>query len=254
MNKLHITPIYTPNDQPMSVAILLSGSGTNFIALYEEQKRLEKKGEKFYGRIDLVFTNVPNCKGAQIAEEYDIPVARLSSKKFFELLQKHPDDEKSREYYDASAILAIEEICKPDLIVLAGYRRKLSNIFLKKYKNKVINLYPGDITKEYLVRGVEAYVQAIRAGEDNIKCTVYLERENKRFGSAIIQSKPISLTGLTETDKEFIVEQIREKGEWKIFPFAVHKLIANGCIEVDEQDNIYLEGVKVNQEGLQFGD
>ena len=252
MKKIQVTPIYPPTDKPMSVAVLLSGSGTNFAALFEEQKRLELKGEKNFGRIDVVFTNVPNCRGAQLAEEYGITVSRLSSKKFFEFLDADPDDEEGRKYYDAAAILNIEEVCNPDLIVLAGYRRKLSSIFHKKYKNKIINLYPGDITKDYLITGVDASVQALRAGENSIKCTVYLEKEGERFGPAIIQSKPISLTGFVESDKDRMNEKIRQEGEWKIYPFAVHNLIAKGCIEFDEYDNIYLEGVKLDPPGLQF--
>ena len=253
MKKTQVTPIYPPCDKPMSVAVLLSGSGTNFVALYEEQKRLENKGEKNFGRIDVVFTNVPNCRGALLAEEYGITVSSLSSKKFFEFSGKDPDDEEGRIYYDAAAILNIEEICNPDLIVLAGYRRKLSTVFHNRYKNRIINLYPGDITKDYLVRGVDSSVQALRADENSIKCTVYLEKESERFGPAIIQSKPISLEGFVESDKEKMNEKIRQEGEWKIYPFAVHNLIAKGCIEFDEDDNIYLEGVGLDRSGLQFG-
>lgn len=253
MNKTQVTPMYIPRDKPMSVAVLLSGSGTNFIAIHQEQKRLEKSGVTNYGRIDVVFTNVPNCKGARIAQEYDIPLASLSSKKYFELLDKIPDHEDAREFYDAAVILSIEEVCNPDLIVLAGYRRRLSSLFLKKYQNRIINLYPGDITKEYLVKGVEACVQAIRVQEKDIKCSVYLEKENERFGPAIIQSESISLDGYTEADKEVVGEQIREKGEWKIFPYAVHQLIATGSLELDEEGCLYLEGVKLDHTGLQFG-
>jgi len=253
MDISRITPIYAHPGKPMSIAVFLSGSGTNFLAIYEEQKRLEKTGEKNYGRIDLVFTNVPNCKGAKLAEEYGIPVVSVSSRKFFDLLEKHPDDDGAREYYDACVIVALEEHCIPDLIVLAGYRRRLSNLFLSRYNNKVVNLYPGDITKDYLIKGVEASVQAIRAKQHSIKCSVYLERENERFGALIIQSKPISLEGYTEADKEAVNQKIREEGEWKIFPYAVHNLFAKGCLETDEDNNIYLEGVKLESDGLQFG-
>ncbi|MGB3728501.1 MAG: formyltransferase family protein [Thermodesulfobacteriota bacterium] len=253
MIKSKIESIHNPVDGPMSTAIFLSGSGTNFIAIYEEQKRLQKSGEKNYGRVDLVFTNVPNCYGAQLAQEYGIPVANLSSKKFFEILEKHPDNEEARDSYDAAVITTIEELCEPDLIVLAGYRRKLSGKFLKRYKNRIINLYPGDITKEYLVRGVEAWFQALTAGEDSLKCSVYMERDNERFGSAIVQSQPISIAGFTENDKALVNEKIRQEGEWNIFPYAVHNLIAKGCLGVDAEDNLYLEGVKLDKAGLQFG-
>ena len=252
MNKNQINLIHTPIDEPMSVAVFLSGSGTNFIAIHEEQKRLQKKGEKNYGSIDLVFTNVPNCMGAQLAQEYGIPVANLSSKKFFEIIEKHPDDEQARDSYDAAVMATIEEFCKPDIIVLAGYRRRLSSRFLERYHNRIVNLYPGDITKDYLVRGVEAWVQALRAGEDSIKCSVYMERDNERFGSAIVQSQVISIAGFTQEDKGLVSEKIREEGEWIVLPYAVHNLIAKGCLGVDGEDNLYLEGVKLEKAGLQF--
>ncbi|MFB3147369.1 MAG: phosphoribosylglycinamide formyltransferase [Thermodesulfobacteriota bacterium] len=253
MNTSQIELIHNPDNRPMSVAVFLSGSGTNFIAIYEEQKRLEKAGEKNYGRIDVVFTNVPNCNGSQIAEEYGIPVVDLSSKKYFDLLNKDPNDEETRDYYDGAVITAVEAICSPDIIVLAGYRRRLGSLFLNRYKNRVINLYPGDITKDYLVKGVDASVQAIRAGEEVTKCSVFLQKENQRFGPALLQSKPISLKGYSQNDKDLMNEKIREEGEWKIFPYTVHNLIAKGTLGVDKEDNVYMDGVKLDKSGLQFG-
>lgn len=253
MNKNDIELIYNPGDEPMSVAVLLSGSGTNFLEIYEEQKQLQEKGEKNFGRIDVVFTNVPNCIGAQIAEEYGITVVELSSKKYFELVGKDPDDEQARAYYDAAVIQMIEQVCAPEIIVLAGYRRRLSQIFLDRYKNRVLNLYPGDITKDYLIKGVDASIQALRAGENTLKCTVYLQRSSQRFGPALLQSKPISLEGFSESDKGLMSEKIREEGEWIIFPYAVHNLLAKGCIGIDGEDNVYMGGVKLEQAGLQHG-
>lgn len=252
MNTPLIEPIYSPSDEPMRVAVLLSGSGTNFVAIYEEGKRLAGIGGKPYGTIEAVFTNVPGCKGAQIAAGLGIPVLSLSSKIFFSSLGRNPDDEAGRDYFDAAAVAMIEDVCRPDLIVLAGYRRRLGGMFLGRYKNRVVNLYPGDITKEYLVKGVDASVQAIRAGEGSIKCTVYLERERERFGPALVQSEPISLTGCKEEDAEAVNELIRSRGEWLIFPYAVHNLIAGGRLGVDGDDKIYLDGKRLGKEGYQY--
>ena len=236
----------------MSVAALVSGTGTNLVALYEEQRRLEKSGEKNYGRIEVVFTNVPNCKGAERAKEFGIPVVSLSSKSFFDILQKNPDNNEAREFYDAGAITLIEEVCKPDLVVLAGYRRRLGSIFIGRYEHRILNIYPGDITKTYLVRGVEAPIQALRAGENAIKCTVFLAREEERFGPAIIQSNQISLEGLKEEDIKEIEEKIRKEGEWIIYPFVVHHIIAKGIVGIDLEDNIYIDGIRMPKEGYQF--
>ncbi|HEY7535285.1 MAG TPA: formyltransferase family protein, partial [Thermodesulfobacteriota bacterium] len=154
MNEIKL--LYKPDNEPMRVAVLVSGTGTNFIALYEEQIRIEKSGDNNYGRIDVVFTNVPNCIGAERARELGIHVVSLSSKSFFEIIQKKPDDNETRDLYDAAALTLIEEVCHPDLVVLAGYMRRVGGLFIKRFMNRILNIYPGDITKTYLVRGVEA--------------------------------------------------------------------------------------------------
>lgn len=250
MNEVKL--LYEPENEPMRVAVLVSGTGTNLIALYEEQIRIEESGGKNYGRIEVVFTNVPNCIGAERAREYGIPVVSLSSKSFFDILQRSPDDNEARDLYDAATIALMEEICHPDLVVLAGYRRRVGALFIKRYANRVVNIYPGDITRTYLVRGVDAPIQALRAGEESLKCTVFLARHEERFGPAIIQSDQISLDGLKEQNLKEMEEKIRKEGEWIIYPFAVHHLIAKGRVGIDNGDNIYVDWVRMPREGYQF--
>ncbi|MGH7902486.1 MAG: hypothetical protein ACRENZ_12190, partial [Thermodesulfobacteriota bacterium] len=95
-------------------------------------------------------------------------------------------------------------------------------------------------------------IQALRAGEGSIRCTVFLARENERFGPAMLQSQPISLEGYSEKDKDEIEKRIREEGEWIIYPFAIHNLIAKGRVGVDEDDNIYIDGKRMPKKGYQF--
>jgi len=233
----------------MSVAVLLSGSGTNFVAVVEEERRLARSGERLYGRIDAVFTNAPGCEGAGKAAEYGIPVLGLGSKKYFDVLGKGPEDEETRDYYDAAAIALIESVATPDIIVLAGYRRRLGRAFIERYGGRILNLYPGDITKDYLVRGVDASVQALRAGEDSLRCTVYLERFGERFGTALVQSPPVSLAGFTEADRDAMGARIREEAEWKALPFAVHELVAKGRAGIDGDGALYVDGKRLGPSG-----
>ncbi|MGQ0793299.1 MAG: phosphoribosylglycinamide formyltransferase [Deltaproteobacteria bacterium] len=248
-----IEPIYRPKPggEPMSIAVFLSGEGSNLIALYEEQRRFERAGRRLAG-IDAVFTNAPDCRGAARARELGIPVASLSSKSYFDILGISPDDDAARDYFDAASIAMVQSLCRPDLIVLAGYRRKVGRLFCRRYENRIVNLYPGDITKPYLVRGVDAGIQALRAGEDSIKCTVYLQGEAERFGRAIAQSPPVSLRGFLEQDAARIQEKIRAEGEWKVFAFAVFELIAAGRAGADTEGNIYIDGERVEGGGWQF--
>ncbi len=243
--------LYSNINIPMKIAIFASGSGTNFEKIYERQKQLEKQSEINFANVNLVFSNNPDAEVLKKAESYGIKTISLSSKKFFELLGESPNNESHRKTYDAAVISLIEQYLKPDLIVLAGYRRKLSELFINKYKNKIINLYPGDITKNYLVTGKQAFVQAVENNEDSLRCTCYIENEpTKRFGTAIAQSKKISLKNHSKNKTADIGKKIREEGEWQLFPFVVHDLIANGRVKIDEKNIVYVDGKKMNEKGF----
>lgn len=246
-----IKTIYNNPDKPMSIAVFLSGTGTNFDAIYNEQVKRESSGTINYARIDAVFTNVPDCKGAKKAERRGIPVVSLSSGGYYRYINTDPGDEKFRKYYDAAVLSLLERVCDPDLIVLAGYRRKLSSLVHEKFNNRIINMYPGDITKDYLVTGTPAYIQALNAGEKKLKCSVYLERNDTRFGSLIAQSRPLALTKLEQLERATAEKIIREEAEWPLFTFAIHELIANGRVSVDTDNRVYIDGVKTCDSGFQ---
>ena len=244
--------LYTPKTgKKMSIAVFLSGSGTNFEALISRQLELEGKNIGA-AKIDVVYSNVPGCPGMKKAADMGIKTLSISSKKFFESLGKPPDDQGSRELYDHQVIELLDRHIQPDLIVLAGYRRKLSGAFYGKYKNRIINLYPGDITLSYLETRVPASLQAIRNNEKEIKCTVYIDRENVRFGPAIAQSKPVLLELYNEENIDELDMEIREKAEWSTFPFVVYDLISHGRISVDDDDNVYLDDSVLPENGLQL--
>ena len=245
--------LYQKTDIPMKIAVFASGSGTNFEKILEKHYEYCKSGKGNYASIVTVFSNNPDSGVLKKAESSGINTICLSSSKFFSLLEKPPDDELYRETYDSAVIALLEQNNEPDLIVLAGYRRKLSRLFTDRYRNRIINLYPGDITRNYLERGIPAYRQALDNGDSTLRCTCYIENDtNKRFGSAIAQSADIPLNGFSENDNEKLEEKIRKEGEWLLFPFVVHDLIANGRVEIDEQRNVYIDGVKMEESGLKL--
>ena len=236
------------NNNPMTIGIFLSGSGTNFDAIvrYIKDKNINDATIKF------VFSNVPDCPGIKNAEKQGYTTFSLSSRDFFTKLGKPPDDEKSRKDYDMEILNILSEFTETDIIVLAGYRRKFSHIFYKTFNNRIINMYPGDITNEYLITGIPASLQALQNKEEEIKCTVYLDREEIRFGSAILQSKPLKLEGYTETNISELDSEIREKAEWTALPYTIFEIIAREELSVDEKGNLYLNDILLNENGFQL--
>ncbi len=243
--------VYADLNRPMKILVLASGSGTNFEKIHSRQKELERRGDKNYGKLECVFSNNPDAAVLKKAEKLKIATCSLSSNEFFKNLGKPPSDNNGRELYDSAAISLTSKFCKPDLVVLAGYRRKLSRLFIKTFPNRIVNLYPGDTTKTYLERGKSACVSAIENGENSIRCTVYLENDyEKRFGTEIVQSEEISLEGFSIHDSEKMEKKIREQGEWSLFPFAVHDLIANARVAIDGENGVYVDAKKTKKGGL----
>lgn len=248
---MQITPLYSDTARPMKILVLASGRGTNFEKIHSRQMELEQNGGKNYGTVEHVFSNDPEAPVLAKAEALEIETSSISSEKFFADLGKPPSDEGGRALYDSAVIFLIEEVFEPDLVVLAGYRRRLSRLLTERFANRIVNLYPGDITKDYLVRGKIACVQALENGEKTIRCTVYLENDPEtRFGTAIAQSADISLEGFGTGDTAAMEEKIREQGEWRLFPFVVHDLIANGRVAIDEEKNIYVDGSRMGKSGF----
>ena len=248
---MQITPLYSDTSRPMKILVLASGRGTNFEKIHSRQMELKQSGQKNYGTVEHVFSNDPKAPVLEKAKALKIETSSISSEKFFADIGKPPSDEDGRVLYDSAVISLIKEIFEPDLVVLAGYRRRLSRLFTERFANRILNLYPGDTTRDYLVRGKSACVQAIENGERTIRCTVYLENDPEtRFGTVIAQSADISLEGFGIGDGAAMEEKIREQGEWTLFPFVVHDLIANGRVAIDEGKNIYVDGLRTGRSGF----
>ena len=248
---MQITPLYSDTRRPMKILVFASGRGTNFEKIYSRQMELEQGGGENYGAVEHVFSNNPKAAVLPKAETLGISTSCISSESFFSDLGKPLSDEDGRELYDSALISHIEELFEPDLLVLAGYRRRLSRLFTKRFPNRILNLYPGDTTKDYLIRGKTACVQALENGEKTLRCTVYLENNPEtRFGTVIAQSADISLEGFGIGDEAEMEERIREQGEWRLFPFVVHDLIANGRVAIDGENKIYVDGLQMGESGF----
>jgi len=236
------------NNNPMTIGIFLSGSGTNFDAIV----RYIKNKNIIDANIEFVFSNVPDCPGIKNAEKQGYATFSLSSRDFFIKLGKPPNDEESRKDYDMEVLNVLSEYTQTDIIVLAGYRRKFSHIFYRTFNNRIINMYPGDITKDYLITGIPASHQALQNKEEEIKCTVYIDREDIRFGSTILQSKPVKLEGYNEANISELDSEIRVKAEWSALPYAIFEIIAREKLSIDEMGNLYIDDILLNENGMQL--
>ena len=149
------------------LAVLLSGRGSNFLALHEAIERGELAAE-----IVLVLSNVAAAPGLARALELGLPALAVPSA-----------GEPSREAHEAKVLAAIAA-ARAEWICLAGYMRLLSADFVARHRQRIVNVHPSLLPA---FPGVEAQRQALEHGVRVAGCTVHLVDEGLDSGPIVVQ-------------------------------------------------------------------
>lgn len=169
-----------------SIAIFISGRGSNMSAIVEQCKNGILQG---IAQPILVFSNKAAAAGLDYAAAQGIPIACIESKGL------------KRNDFDAK-VLTLLETYKPDYIILAGYMRILSPLFIQSYPKKIINIHPAD-TKQH--QGLHGYEWAFENGLNKTKITVHYVDEGLDTGN-IIEQAEVDLSGANT------LEEIEKRG------------------------------------------
>lgn len=154
------------------LAVLISGSGTNLQAIMDAQKAGTLDAE-----IAVVFSNRANAAGLERAAQAGIPTASLDHRDY-------PD----REQFDQAMIEVLTPYA-PDTVVLAGFMRILSAVFVRHYAGQLINIHPSLLPK---YRGLNTHARALEAGDSEHGCSIHFVTEELDGGPLIAQA-PISV-------------------------------------------------------------
>jgi phosphoribosylglycinamide formyltransferase 1 len=149
------------------LGVLLSGRGSNFEAIARNIAEGRLNAE-----IALVISNRPEAPGLDRARELGIPAVTIPSKSI------------EREAYDR---LLVTELRKHDvdLIVLAGYMRLLSGLFIREFPGRIVNIHPSLLPA---FPGLDAQHQALEHGVKYTGCTVHFVDENLDAGPIVMQA------------------------------------------------------------------
>ncbi len=126
------------------VAILISGGGSNMVALAESMVGDHP------ARPCLVISNIPEAGGLAKAESFDIPTMCVNHRKY--------DDRAGFE----AELLDTLSYYTPDIICLAGFMRILSPDFVAHWEGRILNIHPSLLP---LYKGLNTHARAIEAGE-----------------------------------------------------------------------------------------
>jgi phosphoribosylglycinamide formyltransferase 1 len=149
------------------IAILLSGRGSNFIAIADNAA-----SGKIPAEIALVISNRPEAPGLAAARARGLNGICIPSKGL------------DRETYDRMLMAEIDKY-SVDLICLAGYMRLLSATFVQHYANKILNIHPSLLPA---FPGLDAQHQAVEYGVKISGCTVHFVDENLDAGPIVVQT------------------------------------------------------------------
>ena len=186
------------------VAVLISGNGSNLQALIDSFKKEDSDID-----INCVISNKKDAFGLERAARASIDNHFVDHTKF-----------KNRETFDQELIQILDGY-NPDLIVLAGFMRILSEVFVEKYLGKLINIHPSLLPK---YPGLETHKKVIENKETRHGVTIHYVDKTLDGGPICTQSE-IEVTTKNINDLQ---EQIH-KIEHEIYPVVVQQ-IADGKI------------------------
>ena len=193
--------------KPVPIAVLISGGGTNLQAIIDaiEAKKLDAK-------IEIVLSNKADAYGLTRAKSHGFATEVLDHKAF-----------ASREAYD-QAVVDLLRARGVELVVLAGFMRLLSPVFVKAYSNRIMNIHPALLPA---FPGLHVQKKAVEHGVRFAGCTVHFVNEECDEGPIIIQAVvPVFPDDSEETLAARILKQ-----EHRIYPRAI-QLYAEGRLRV----------------------
>lgn len=151
----------------MKIGILISGRGSNMVALVDAVKR----GEIPDSEIAVVISDKASAAGVQKAKERGVETVVIER------------GGRTREEHDAEIVAELGQR-GVELVCLAGYMRLLSKDFVNAFENRIVNIHPSLLPA---FPGLNVQQQAIDQGVKVSGCTVHFVDENLDAGPIILQ-------------------------------------------------------------------
>jgi len=203
--------------QALNIVVLISGSGSNLQAIIDAIA-----AGKLHAKISAVISNRPNVKGLERAELADIQTHTLDHTEY-----------ENREEFDQQLMQTIDQH-EPQLIVLAGFMRILTDEFVGHYDGRMLNIHPS-LLPEF--RGLNTHQRALEAKVEQHGVSIH-------YVSNELDGGPLVLQAVINVQADDSVETLQQKVhalEHVIYPMVIewvaqHKLkIVNHQVYLDNQ-------------------
>ena len=203
------------------IVILISGRGSNMEALL-------KAG--LPATVAAVISNDPRAKGLATAQQTGIKTAVVDHTRFAD-----------RAKFDAALATEIDRHT-PDLVVLAGFMRVLTDGFVKRYSGRMINIHPSLLPS---FPGLHTHRRALEAGVRLHGCTVHFVTPSLDSGPVVIQAAVPVFTG---DDEDALAARVLAQ-EHRIYPQAV-RWFCEDRLAVNARGIVEISGVRQSDAAL----
>ena len=199
-----------------NVAVLISGNGSNLQAIIDKFQKDE------FVNVSCAISNKKDAYGLVRAEKANIDHYFIDNKNF-----------SSREEFEQTIINVLDKY-EPNLVVLAGFMRILSELFVNKYKNKLINIHPSLLPK---YKGLDTHRKVLENQDDYHGVTVHFVDNTLDGGPILAQTR----TPVETQDIKELEEKIHEL-EHKIYPEVIKDIaqkqiyVLNGKVIKENND------------------
>lgn len=203
----------------VNLGVLVSGSGTNLQAIIDaiEQKRIN-------AQIQVVISNVHDAYALTRAKKHGIKTEILPHGDF-----------SSRDEYDTALVKLLKKY-NVELVILAGFMRILSPLFIKAFHMRIMNIHPALLPS---FPGLHGQKRALEHGVKFSGCTVHFADEGTDTGPIIIQA----VVPVYDDDTEETLRTRILKEEHRIYPQAI-QLFAEGRLKVIGRRVVVTGGTK----------
>jgi phosphoribosylglycinamide formyltransferase-1 len=190
--------------EPHKLGILLSGRGSNFLAIAEAIMR----GRLPDAEIAVVISNRAHAPGIASARDRNLPAVVIEAKG------------RKRAEQDAEILAALKQN-QVELVCLAGYMRLLSPEFVQAFPQRILNIHPSLLPA---FPGLDAQRQALEYGVHFTGCTVHFVDEQLDHGVIVLQKVVPVLPG---DDEDSLSTRILEQ-EHQAYAEAISRVISGG--------------------------
>lgn len=179
------------------IVILISGSGSNMVNLVEHCQ-----AGKINGEVVAVIANKADAAGLAKAEKLGVTTECVPHQGY-----------ESRDAYDQVLVERVQSY-QPDLVILAGFMRILTPVFVSAFADRTLNIHPSLLPK---YKGMHTHQRALEAGDKEHGVSVHFVTEELDGGPVILQAKVPIFAG---DEVEDLQERVHEQ-EYRIYPLVV---------------------------------